>query len=187
MPTDPASRPGHATHIEGQGGIDPACSEDARRQFRQTLGQFATGVTVMTALSARSDRVGITVNSFNSLSLDPPLVLWSIACTTPSYASFQVGDPFAVNVLSSEQEAVAARFARSAPDKFQGVELHDGLGGVPLLAGCVAYLECSTEARYPGGDHDIIVGRVLRIFNLRKAPLLFHGGSFRTLPIFAKD
>jgi len=167
--------------IEGRAGVDPSGSEDARREFRNTLGHFATGVTCMTTLSPKGEPVGITVSSFNSLSLDPPLILWSIAQYSASFACFQVGDPFAVNVLSAEQEPLATQFALAGGDKFGGVSVHEGLGGVPLIADCVVYLECTVEARYPGGDHDIIVGRVRRIFNIGKAPLLFHVGALRTL------
>lgn len=172
---------GELTHIDGAAGIDPAAGADAQREFRRTLGQFATGVTAMTTRAPTGAPVGMTVSSFNSLSLDPPLILWSIARTTPSFVFFQVGDTFAVNVLSADQEAVARRLATSSPDKFDGISARNGLGGVPLIDGCIAYLECTVWARYPGGDHDIIVGRVQRIFNIGKAPLLFHGGEFRSL------
>jgi 3-hydroxy-9,10-secoandrosta-1,3,5(10)-triene-9,17-dione monooxygenase reductase component len=166
--------------IDGRGGMDPAGSEEARRQFRNTLSHFATGVTCMTALSPRGEPMGITVSSFNSLSLDPPLILWSIANATGSFAGFQVGEAFAVNVLAADQEHVAVKFAQAGGDKFAGVDVHAGLGGVPLIDGCVVYFECTVAARYPGGDHDIIVGRVRRTFNIGKKPLLFHGGALRT-------
>ena len=166
--------------IEGRTGTDPAGSEVARKHFRETLGHFATGVTCMTTLSPTGAPIGITVSSFNSLSLDPPLILWSIAKIAATFVHFQVGDPFAVNVLSAEQEHLAVGFGRAGGDKFQCVSLHTGLGGVPLIEGCVVYFECTVEARYPGGDHDIIVGRVRRIFNIGKTPLLFHGGTLRT-------
>ncbi len=166
--------------IDGRAGMDPSGSEDARRQFRSSLGQFATGVTCMTTLSPNREPTGITVSSFNSLSLAPPLILWSIAGNSTSFAGFQVDDPFAVNVLSADQEDLATKFARPASDKFSGVKVHDGLSGVPLLVGCVVYFECVVAARYPGGDHDIIVGSVRRIFNIGKTPLLFHGGALRT-------
>jgi 3-hydroxy-9,10-secoandrosta-1,3,5(10)-triene-9,17-dione monooxygenase reductase component len=166
--------------IEGKTGADPAGSDGARRQFRDTLGHFATGVTVMTTLTPQGEQLGMTVSSFNSLSLDPPLILWSIANKATGFSQFQVGSAFAVNVLSEEQEAIALKFARSGPDRFAGVALHRGLDGVPLLEHCVVYLECLTEARYPGGDHDIIVGRVRRMFNIGKAPLLFHVGNLRS-------
>ena len=175
---------GEILTIEGKAGVDPAANESARRQFRDTLGHFCTGVTVMTALVPNSrELVGITVSSFNSLSLDPPLILWSIAKESVSYGCYQVGSPFAVNVLSAEQEELALRFARTGRDKFDGVPLHTGLDDVPMLEGCVVYLECRTEARYPGGDHDIIVGRVRRIYTIGKAPLLFHIGALRGLTI----
>ncbi len=167
--------------IEGVDGIDPAADEGARRQFRDTLGQFATGVTVMTTLTASGAHVGITVSSFNSLSLDPPLILWSIADTSACHEYFKVGDSFAVNVLAEDQEAVAVNFSKTGNDKFKSVKMLAGLGGIPLIGGCVVYFECCVEARYPGGDHDIIVGRVRRIFNVGKAPLLFHGGALRAL------
>jgi len=177
----PSDDPAYDLEIEGKAGIDPCLSDDARRQFRNTLGQFATGVTAMTTLAPNGERIGITVSSFNSLSLDPPLILWSLARSASSFPCFQVRQPFAVNVLSADQEHLARQFARVGAEKFEGVGLHTGLDQVPLIEGCVVYLECLTEARYPGGDHDIIVGRVRRIYNIGKAPLLFHGGILRSL------
>ena len=168
--------------ISGEECIDPTAGPDARRHFRDALGQFATGVTVMTTLTPTGENVGMTVNSFNSLSLDPPLILWSIANTATNFNNFRVGDPFAVNVMAADQEALSLKLAKSSGNKFEGVAFHRGLDGVPLLENCVAYLECVTEARYPGGDHEIIVGRVRRLFNIRRAPLLFHRGAFLTFP-----
>lgn len=167
--------------IEGHAGIDPAAGAEARREFRNTLGQFATGVTVMTTFSPSGDKVGMTATSFNSLSLDPPLILWSVARESASFARFEVGSAFAVNVLSAAQQHLALQFARIGGPRFEGVDVLEGLGGVPLIGGCVVYLECAVEARYPGGDHDIIVGRVRRIFNTGGAPLLFHQGVLRPL------
>lgn len=169
-----------AAEIGGMRGVDPAGDEASRKEFRRALGQFATGVTVMTTVSDTGERVGLTANSFNSLSLDPPLILWSIARGTPSFDNFRVKDPFAVNVLASGQEALARQLAQSSPDKFRGIDVHEGLAGVPLIVGCVAYLECQVWARYPGGDHDIVVGHVQRVFNIGTAPLVFHGGAFRS-------
>jgi flavin reductase (DIM6/NTAB) family NADH-FMN oxidoreductase RutF len=167
--------------IEGTAGIDPTSDDAARRLFRDTLGQFATGVTIMTTVSPSGEHLGITVSSFNSLSLDPPLILWSIAEASASHGYFCVGDPFAVNVLAEDQESLAMNFAKTGGDKYQGVKMLSGLNGVPLIGGCVVYFECHVDARYPGGDHDIIVGRVRRIFNVGRAPLLFHGGALRAL------
>ncbi|MGE3476991.1 MAG: flavin reductase family protein [Rhodospirillaceae bacterium] len=167
--------------IEGRAGEDPRDRAESYRSFRNALGQFATGVTVMTGLSPNGDRFGITVTSFNSLSLDPPLILWSLGREGGSFACFQAGTPFAVNVLSAGQKDMAERFARVGIPKFEGVATQDGLDGVPLIAGASAYFECLVEARYPGGDHDIIVGRVRRLFNIGKDPLLFHKGALRPL------
>lgn len=168
--------------LDGEVGLDPSVDEDARRAFRDALGQFCTGVTTITTVSQSGERIGITASSFNSLSLDPPLILWSIANDTPSFEYFNKDDPFVVNVLAADQEDLALKFAQSGADKFDGVHTQAGLKGIPIIDGCVAYLECEVEARHPGGDHDIIVGRVHRVFNLRKAPLLFHGGAFHSLP-----
>lgn len=166
--------------IEGRAGVDPSGSEEAQRRFRGTLGHFATGVTCMTTLTALGEPVGITVSSFNSLSLDPPLILWSIAAYGASFPCFQLGAPFVVNVLSAEQVQLAKVFALAGGDKFAGVKTHAGLDGVPMIDGCVAYFECTVEARHPGGDHDIVVGYVRRMFDIGKTPLLFHGGALRT-------
>lgn len=180
--TEDLAQPEAGLTIGGEAGFDPSYDDESRLAFRNALGQFCTGVTAITTLAPDGAHVGITVSSFNSLSLDPPLILWSIANTTPSFACFQPDDPFVVNVLAADQESLAMQFAQSGSDqKFDGITTFQGLRGVPIIDGCVAYLECEVDARYPGGDHDIIVGRVRRIFNLRKAPLLFHGGAFHTL------
>ena len=180
--TEEIEKPDSALTIGGEDGFDPSTDKESRSAFRQALGQFCTGVTTVTTVAADGELVGITVNSFNSLSLDPPLILWSIANTTPSFSCFKLDDPFVVNVLGADQEDLAMQFARSGSDsKFNGVKTHAGLRGIPIIDGCVAHLECEVDARHPGGDHDIIVGRVRRIFNLRKAPLLFHDGVFHSL------
>lgn len=169
---------GAVASIDGELGVDPAAGPEAQRHFRATLGQFATGVTVMTCHGEGGAWAGITVNSFASLSLNPPLILWSVANTSTNFGCFQVGQPFAVNVLSVDQEAIARQFAQTAGDKFKDIAVHPGLDNVPLVAGAVAYFECLTEARYPGGDHEIVLGRVRRVFNVARRPLLFHGGKF---------
>lgn len=135
----------------------------------------------MTGLSPAGDPVGITVTSFNSLSLEPPLILWSLGRDGGSFACFQVGTAFAVNVLSGDQESLAQKFARVGIPKFDGVETYHGMDGVPLIVGCAAYFECRVDSRYPGGDHDIIVGRVRRLYNVGTNPLLFHRGALRPL------
>lgn len=147
--------------------------------FRSALGRFVTGVTVMTARAADGRLAGMTASSFNTLSLDPPLILWSIALKSPSLEVFRAAGRFAVNILAQDQQALARQFSRAAPNKFAGVEIHDGLCGVPLVAGAVAHLQCELAARYPGGDHEILIGRVVRArAENALAPLVYCRGRF---------
>jgi 3-hydroxy-9,10-secoandrosta-1,3,5(10)-triene-9,17-dione monooxygenase reductase component len=148
------------------------------RDFRNTLGSFATGVTIITTQGADGTPVGITVNSFNSVSLDPPLVLFSLARSSRSLDTFESASHWAVHILSAEQEALSNRFARTGEDKFAGVDVQKGLGDVPMLGGCLARLQCRTSFRYEGGDHIILVGEVLAYDKQDVAPLVFHGGKY---------
>jgi flavin reductase (DIM6/NTAB) family NADH-FMN oxidoreductase RutF len=150
------------------------------RQFRDALGHFATGVTVVTTRDTEGQAVGVTVNSFSSLSLDPPLILWSLAKKSYSLAAFETHPTFAVHVLASDQQELSNRFARAGTDKFAGIEPKEGFGGSPLLPGCAAVFECSTEFRYDGGDHVILVGRVQRFSTAERPPLLFYRGRYAT-------
>ena len=149
------------------------------RDFRSALGRFATGVTVITALRADGSPIGVTVSSFNSVSLDPPLILWSLSLHSPNLDAFRQAERYAVNVLSAGQRALSDRFAARRGDRFVGVPLHTGLAGVPLLDDCCAWFECSNEAHYPGGDHLIFVGRVEHfVQDGASAPLVFHDGCY---------
>jgi 3-hydroxy-9,10-secoandrosta-1,3,5(10)-triene-9,17-dione monooxygenase reductase component len=148
------------------------------RDFRNTLGSFATGVTIITTRGADGVPVGITVNSFNSVSLEPPMVLWSLARTSRSLAAFEEAEHWAVHILSAEQEGLSTRFARSGEDKFSGVAVERGVGEVPLLGGCTARLQCRTSIRHDGGDHIIFIGEVLAYDRSDVAPLVFHGGKY---------
>ena len=148
------------------------------RDFRNTLGSFATGVTIITTQGTDGAPVGITVNSFNSVSLDPPLVLFSLARNSRSLDAFEQASHWAVHILSAEQELLSNRFARSGEDKFAGVDVQLGLGNVPMLSGCVARLQCRTSFRHEGGDHVILVGEVLAYDRHDVAPLVFHGGKY---------
>ncbi|HJV27911.1 MAG TPA: flavin reductase family protein [Aromatoleum sp.] len=150
------------------------------RQFRDALGHFATGVTVVTTRDAQHQPVGVTVNSFSSLSLDPPLILWSLAKKSYSLAAFETHPAFAVHVLASDQQELSNCFARAGADKFAGATPREGFGGVPLLSGCAAVFECSMEFRYDGGDHVILVGRVQRFSTQERPPLLFYRGRYAT-------
>ena len=156
-------------------------AEDGHRALRDTLGAFATGVTVVTTLDGDGRAIGLTVNSFNTVSLDPPLILWSLSLASPSIEAFRRASHFAVNVLAADQQAVAERFARRNSDKFAGIDWRAGLGGAPLPAGCCPTLECRCEAQHAGGDHLILIGRVEGCSRRDQAPLVFHGGRYRSL------
>lgn len=146
--------------------------------LRAALGQYATGVTVVTTLDAEGRPAGLTVNSFASVSLDPPLVLWSLAQTSACMQAFRSCEHFAVNVLAVDQFELSNRFALAGYDKFADIEWLPGLGGVPLLNGCCARFECRSQARHAGGDHVIFVGRIERFSREDRAPLVFHGGRY---------
>ena len=153
--------------------------------FRAALGMFATGVTIVTARAADGAPVGLTANSFNSVSLRPPLVLWSLARSAGSMPAFERGSHYAINILAAGQHALAERFASKAADRFDGVVFREGAGGAPILDGSAAVFECFNRSRYEEGDHVIFVGEVERCTCATGVqPLIFHGGRYFTeLPI----
>jgi flavin reductase (DIM6/NTAB) family NADH-FMN oxidoreductase RutF len=153
--------------------------------FRAALGMFATGVTIVTARGADGAPVGLTANSFNSVSLSPPLVLWSLARSAGSMPAFEKGSHYAVNILAADQHALAERFASKSVDRFADVAFREGTGGAPILEGAAAVFECFNRSRYEEGDHVIFVGEVERCaFRAGATPLIFHGGRYFTeLPI----
>ena len=148
------------------------------KAFRAALGSFTTGVTVITARASDGSPVGLTANSFNSVSLDPPMVLWSLARSSRSLPVFSAASHWAVHVLAADQEALSNRFAKSGEDKFAGLDLETGAGGTPLLPGCAARFECRTSFQYEGGDHLIFVGEVTAFERSDHAPLVFHAGRY---------
>jgi flavin reductase (DIM6/NTAB) family NADH-FMN oxidoreductase RutF len=150
-----------------------------RRDYRRALGQFATGVTVVTARASDGRRVGVTVNSFSSVSLDPPLILWSLSRQAPSFADFTNATHFAVNVLESGQHHLSRQFSTPLPDKFAGVKCAEGAGGVPLLHGVIAQFVCRKVRQYDGGDHVVLVGEVEQYNYNEGEPLVFHSGRYR--------
>ncbi len=151
------------------------------REFRDALGMFATGVTIVTARGPAGEPVGLTASSFNSVSLHPPLVLWSLAHQTSSHDLFAGSTHYAIHVLTVEQRELAERFARRGVDRFAGLAWSAGLGGAPLLEGAAAVFQCRNRSRYAEGDHTIFVGQVERCSHLEQAsPLLYHGGMFYT-------
>ncbi|MDE1569428.1 flavin reductase family protein [Aquabacter sp. L1I39] len=151
------------------------------RHFRDVLGAFATGVVVVTTNGSGGRPVGLTINSFNSVSLDPPLILWSLALKAPSLPAFQASNVFNINILAEHQEALGRRFATPAENKFADVDHAPGLNGAPVLADTAAHMECRVYARYPGGDHEIYVGEVTALQDRGHAPLVYHRGGFRRL------
>lgn len=149
------------------------------REFRKTLGSFATGVTVITTRSPDGEEAaGVTANSFNSVSLDPPLVLWSLAKTARSRTTFEAAGCWAVHILAADQETLSNRFATRGENKFEGLDIETGVDGLPLLAGCSSRLQCRTRFVHEGGDHLIFVGEVVAFDRTEKAPLVFHGGQY---------
>jgi 3-hydroxy-9,10-secoandrosta-1,3,5(10)-triene-9,17-dione monooxygenase reductase component len=154
-------------------------SHDAR-DFRSALGCFPTGVCLVTALGPQGKPEGLTINSFSSVSLDPPMVLWSLARSASSAPVFRDAEYFAVNVLARDDDAISIHFARSAPDKFAAFaeRFTPGTGGVPLLKGAAATFECHSRHRYYGGDHIILIGNVERYLWSEAPPLLFHRGRY---------
>lgn len=147
-------------------------------EFRKALGAFATGVTIITTRAADGSPLGLTVNSFNSVSLNPPLVLWSLAENALSLPVFRAARHWAVHILAADQDELSSRFARRGADKFAGLDLETGVGGIPLLRGCSARFQCSTAFEYQGGDHVIFVGQVLSFDRSETAPLVFHSGRY---------
>lgn len=147
--------------------------------LRTALGRFATGVAIVTCRDVDGSAVGLTANSLASLSLDPPLLLWSLRRASGSLAAFDASPHFAVNVLAETQVDLSRRFASAVADKFAHGHWADGLGGAPVLSGCAAVFECALEARQELGDHVLYIGRVLRLADAALAPLLFQGGHYR--------
>jgi flavin reductase (DIM6/NTAB) family NADH-FMN oxidoreductase RutF len=151
------------------------------RKLRDVLSCFATGVAVATTVGKAGMPVGLTVNSFNSVSMDPPLILWSVSLSAPSFTAFSSHDAFAINMLSTQQADLCHRFSRPSADKFSGVRWTPGLDGVPLLDEALASLECRVWRRYEGGDHEIILGRVVDLRSSNKPPLVYHRGRIVNL------
>lgn len=152
------------------------------REFRNALGLFPTGVAVVSTVTADGERIGATVSSFNSVSLDPPLILFSIARSAKAFDIWANAPYYAVSILSEAQSETSNRFARPATDKWEGVANVAGANGVPLVRGASACFECESFARHDGGDHQILIGRVTSYTVADMAtprPLLFYRGRYR--------
>jgi flavin reductase (DIM6/NTAB) family NADH-FMN oxidoreductase RutF len=171
LPKQPAASDPANEFASDNSSIDP-------RDFRNALGTYATGVTIITATAADGKPYGITCNSFASVSLNPPLVLWSLGVYSSSLTVFQNASHFTVHVLGTSQRALANKFAKSSEDKFAGLDWTPGLGNAPVLAESVANFQCRSVNRYYGGDHVIFLGAVEAYAYNAKQPLLFARGTY---------
>lgn len=148
------------------------------RDLRRVLGAFVTGVTIITTIDKAGTAFGLTANSFSSVSLDPPLVLWSQSIGAPSHPVFRDAERFIVNILAEDQIELSNRFAKGGGDKFSGLSVERGIGNLPIIPRCAAYLECRKVASYPSGDHTVFLGHVERIERTEQRPLAFGGGKY---------
>ncbi|MEP9350486.1 flavin reductase family protein [Xanthobacter sp. KR7-225] len=162
--------------------IDPSFDPLA---LRRVLGRFATGVAVVTAEGGPAGQeamVGMTMSSFNSVSLDPPLVLFSVARSALSLPALRAAPGYGISILGRHQEHLSNRFARPLADKWAGVEVRRGESRVPLIEGALAHLECAPYACHEGGDHEVFIARVLRFYAAEGGdPLIFFGGRYHAL------
>ncbi len=152
-------------------GFDPL-------DLRRALGSFGTGVTIVTTRPGDRRLVGVTANSFSSVSLDPPIVLWSLLRSSPSLSAFDDAGRFVVNVLAEDQVSLSRRFAHAHPDRFSGVEYRPGIDGIPLIAGCTAAFQCRTISRQEVGDHVLILGEIDAYEHRHGPTLLFCQGRY---------
>ncbi len=159
----------------------PARARVDTKLLRETLGCFATGVIVVATRGDQGAPVGLTINSFSSVSLDPPLVLWNLALSAPSLGAFRSHPAFTINVLSEEQKSLGLQFATPSDDKFNGVDWYAGYEGAPIIRNSHAVLQCRTYRRHEGGDHEIYIGEVVQIEHSDRKPLIFHRGQFMEL------
>lgn len=171
------------SHAEGPLPADPGPASSAAASLRRALSQFTTGITIMTTLSPEAAPVGITANSFSSVSLDPPLMLWSLSLHAASLKIFRHCERYLVHVLAAHQLNLAKRFATRGADRFgatSGTVWHPNASGLPQLEGCLAWFECVNRSQYEEGDHVILVGRIETFATMGGAPLAFHGGQYIT-------
>lgn len=152
-----------------------------QRILRNALGSFATGVTIVTTRGEDGKDLGRTANSFSSVSLDPPLILWSLSKTSSAFAAFKQSNYFAVHILAADQDTLSGAFASSAANPFDHMEVKRGHDDIPLIEDCAARFECRTTYQYEGGDHIIFVGEVVNFQHSSTPPLLFHGGQYGRL------
>jgi len=160
---------------------EPFHAGEDSQALRQTLGCFPTGVTIVTTLDDRGEPIGLTVSSFNSVSLTPPLILWSLQLSSTHLDAFRNARGFAVSILSETQADICSAFASDRQDRFNGIAWTESQTGMPLISGASAWLECETEIRHAGGDHDIFIGRVLSHHSSDAPPLIYARGRLAAL------
>ena len=160
--------------MQANASVDPPTPA----QLRAAFGRFPTGVTIITCVAADNRRIGLTANSLVSLSLDPPLLSWSLRLSSPNLPIFRDAKHFAVNVLAEAQVDLSRRFASPVSSKFDEGQWSEGFGGAPLLAGCAASFECEQFARHDAGDHQLFIGRVLHVIDRGLSPLVFNAGRY---------
>ncbi|WP_448681195.1 flavin reductase [Pseudomonas nicosulfuronedens] len=170
-----------ATQTATQANSDQSGPRFDGRALRDAFGSFATGVTIVTTAGPDGMDIGLTANSFSSVSLDPPMVLWSLARTSLNMDAFRNSGHFAVHILSADQEALSSRFASKGIDRFEGLALERGPEGIPLLPDCMARFTCRLAYQYEGGDHVIFVGEIVDFGHSARKPLVFHGGRYGML------
>jgi flavin reductase (DIM6/NTAB) family NADH-FMN oxidoreductase RutF len=151
---------------------------DQSADFRRALAQYPTGVTVVTTIAPDGTPTGLTVNSFSSVSLDPPLVLWCLSLKADSLAVFRECERYLIHVLAVDQLSIAKRFATRGADKFGPTAWRPTDDGLPLLEGCVAWFECGNRSQYEEGDHVVLIGRVEAFQTIGGAPLIFHNARY---------
>jgi flavin reductase (DIM6/NTAB) family NADH-FMN oxidoreductase RutF len=182
MPLSPhAAKPERAVPTSSSGSLPPLPRPDfTEREFRDTLAAFVTGVTVICAAGPPGKYAGFTANSFNSVSLDPPLVLWSLDWRAQTLPFFEQAERYTVNILAHDQVALAERFSQPHEDRFAGVEYRLGAAGAPLIGGCVGWLECRRHTQVRVGDHVLFIGHVETCARGHGQALVFHHGRFTT-------
>ena len=156
--------------------VEPKTMDD--RAFRDIVGNFSTGVTVITTENNLLEPIGFTANSFTSLSLNPKLVLFNIDKKSSLYKSFMDAEHFAINILANDQIDLSKKFSKSGIDRFDGVDYYKDITGSPILQGSLAYLDCKIQNRYEGGDHTIVIGEVLSADTQPNSPLVFFQGKY---------
>ena len=164
----------------GQSSVRASPPPFSGRHFRDALAQFATGVTVICTRDRAGRYVGFTANSFNSVSLDPPLIVWSLTAGAETLATFKAAERYTVNVLAHDQVELARRFSRPHADRFSGVPYRIGAAGAPLIEGCIAWFECRHHGQHRAGDHMLFIGEVENCERRNGIGLVFHHGRYAT-------